>query len=107
MDEAARLRDLAAQCRQMAATLHARETAETLLEMARQFEASANRIQGAGPPLTSRTRAKPRLGRHGRAAIANNSTTLPSGSASLKKLNAPSSTTLVRRLSGATARTWA
>ncbi len=42
MDEAARLRELAAQCRQMAATLHARETAETLLEMARQFEASAN-----------------------------------------------------------------
>ncbi len=42
MDEAARLRELAAQCRRMAATLHARETAETLLEMARQFEASAD-----------------------------------------------------------------
>ena len=41
MDEAARLRDLAARCRHMAATLHARATAETLLDMARQFERSA------------------------------------------------------------------
>lgn len=40
--EALRLRRLAEQCRAMAATLHARETAETLCDMARHFDASAD-----------------------------------------------------------------
>ena len=41
MREAARLRDLAAQCRRRAASLHAEATAATLREMARAFEANA------------------------------------------------------------------
>ena len=41
MKEAARLRDLAAQCRRMAASLHAEHTAATLRDMARAFEANA------------------------------------------------------------------
>lgn len=41
MNEAVRLRELAAQCRRIAATLHAERTAATLREMARAFEASA------------------------------------------------------------------
>ena len=41
MEEAARLRKLAAQCRQIAATLSSADTAETLRDMAREFEATA------------------------------------------------------------------
>ena len=41
MDEAARLRKMAAQCRRIAATISTRETADTLLDMAREFDASA------------------------------------------------------------------
>lgn len=41
MEEAARLRQLAAQCRQIAATLSSDQTAVTLRDMAREFEASA------------------------------------------------------------------
>lgn len=60
MDEAARLRDLAAQCRQIAATLHARETAETLLDMAKEFDASAEASESLALP------AAPELERSGR-----------------------------------------
>ena len=42
MEEAARLRKLAAQCRRIAATLSTDCSAETLREMAREFEASAD-----------------------------------------------------------------
>ena len=41
MEEAARLRTLAAQCRQIAATLSSTHTAETRRDMAREFEAAA------------------------------------------------------------------
>jgi len=41
MEEAARLRKLAAQCRQLAATRSNGGSAETLRDMAREFEASA------------------------------------------------------------------
>lgn len=41
MEEAAQLRKLAAQCRQIAATLSSDQSAETLREMAREFDASA------------------------------------------------------------------
>ena len=41
MDEAARLRKLAAECRRLASTLHTKRTAATLRDMAREFDASA------------------------------------------------------------------
>jgi uncharacterized protein YdgA (DUF945 family) len=41
MKEAERLRRLARQCRKIAASTHTRPTAETLRDMARQFEDSA------------------------------------------------------------------
>ena len=41
MEEAARLRKLAAQCRQIAAGLSSEHTAQSLRDMAREFEASA------------------------------------------------------------------
>ncbi|HEV2866810.1 MAG TPA: hypothetical protein VGX37_09855 [Allosphingosinicella sp.] len=49
MEEAERLRQLAAQCRDMAASLHSRPTAETLLEMAHAFEASACDSEARAP----------------------------------------------------------
>ena len=42
MDEAARLRKLAAQCRKIASSLSTPQTAQTRREMAREFEAGAD-----------------------------------------------------------------
>ncbi|HEX8640580.1 MAG TPA: hypothetical protein VF704_05430 [Allosphingosinicella sp.] len=56
MDEAQRLRQLATQCRNLAARLHARTTAETLLDMAGHFEASARtseHLPAAQPPAAA------------------------------------------------------
>ena len=53
MEEAAQLRKLAAQCRQIAATLSSDQSAETLREVAREFDASAE-VSGRLPLIRAR-----------------------------------------------------